>query len=73
MSSATSRTTGAALEDVRAASVRVQDVSAALASATAARDEAIRRALDAGLTVAEVAAASGLSRERVYQVRDRRR
>lgn len=39
----------------------------------AARDEAIRAALDAGQPVALVAYEAGVSRERVYQIRDGRR
>lgn len=37
------------------------------------RDGAIRAAMRAGLTAAQVADATGLSRERIYQIRDGRR
>ena len=45
----------------------------ALDIAEAERDDAIREALANGATVATVAAATGLHRQRIYQIRDRRR
>jgi len=46
---------------------------AAADAARAAQAEAIRRALAAGARVVDVVHVTGLSRERVYQVRDGRR
>src|SRR5690606_1658914 len=37
------------------------------------RDELIRRALAAGVRVAEIVQVTGLHRQRIYQIRDRRR
>lgn len=54
------------LVDVTAAASRI-------GKAEAARDKAIRRALDAGHSVIAVANAAGLSRARIYQIRDGRR
>jgi hypothetical protein len=44
-----------------------------IGQAEKARDEAIRAALDAGHSVISIAKAAGLSRERIYQIRDGRR
>ena len=41
--------------------------------AEAARDEAIRDALDDGVAVVRLVEATGLSRGRIYQIRDRTR
>ena len=61
------------LETVRAAR-RAYEVSRARATQLEhARDDAIRGALDAGYPVADVADAAGVSKPRVYQIRDRRR
>ncbi|WP_454050093.1 hypothetical protein [Cellulomonas sp. Marseille-Q8402] len=38
-----------------------------------ARDEAIRKALDDGFPVSDIALVSDLRRERIYQIRDGRR
>lgn len=46
---------------------------AAAAAARAAQADAIRAALAAGVRVVDVVRVTGLSRERVYQVRDGRR
>ena len=54
------------LVDVTAAASRI-------GKAEAARDKAIRRALDAGHSAIAVANAAGLSRARIYQIRDGRR
>lgn len=58
---------------VWAASEAVTAASLALVAAQAERDDAVREALDAGATVNELMAPAGLSRERLYQIRDRRR
>lgn len=42
-------------------------------SARVARDDAIRAALASGMSVAELVDATGLHRQRVYQIRDGRR
>jgi len=68
-----STTRDAALTEVRAASSRVAALGVELEAATEARDDAIRDALATGATVAGIVEATGLSRARVYQIRDRRR
>lgn len=61
------------LEAVRAAR-RAYDVARARAAQLeTARDDAIRAAIDAGYPIADVADAAGVSKPRVYQIRDRRR
>lgn len=60
----------ARVEDTAAA---VVIVSQALAVAQTERDDAVRQALAAGATVNDLMAPAGLSRERLYQIRDRRR
>lgn len=49
------------------------DAVAAIKTATTRRDEAIRKAITNGVSVSKIAEAAELSRERVYQIRDRRR
>lgn len=44
-----------------------------LAEATRRRDDAVRRAIDDGVPVAAIAEQAGLSKARVYQIRDHRR
>lgn len=51
----------------------VEDASRALAEAEQERDEAIRTAVKAGVSVISIANAAGLSRARIYQIRDGRR
>lgn len=66
-------TRDAALQDVREASRR--RVEADAASEAAARDQsaAIRAAITAGVTVVELADETGMSKARIYQIRDGRR
>lgn len=51
----------------------VEDAAARLANAEGERNAAIRKALNAGAAVISIAGAAGLSRARVYQIRDGRR
>ena len=51
----------------------VEDAAARLANAEGERNAAIRKALDAGAAVISIAGAAGLSRARIYQIRDGRR
>lgn len=51
----------------------VTECSRTAAEALEARDEAIRQAVTAGLRATDIARAAGISRERVYQIRDGRR
>lgn len=51
----------------------VHDANDAATEASRERDDAIRTMLADGVPVATVAGAFGFSRERVYQIRDRRR
>ncbi|MBF6315066.1 hypothetical protein [Nocardia farcinica] len=51
----------------------IADAAAAIKTASARRDEAIRKAITNGVAVSKIAEAAELSRERVYQIRDRRR
>ena len=55
------------------ASRELDALTQARREARAARDSAIRAALDAGSSVLEVARAAELSRVRIYQIRDGRR
>jgi hypothetical protein len=57
------------IAEVERTAAEVAAVTAALASAQLHRDDAVRQ----GHTVAELMAPAGLSRERLYQIRDRRR
>jgi hypothetical protein len=61
------------IAEVERTAAEVAAVTAALASAQLHRDDAVRQALTEGHTVAELMAPAGLSRERLYQIRDRRR
>lgn len=61
------------LERIRGAAERVRQLQADVDTAESARDDLIREALAAGATWREVAAAAGISKPRVYQIRDRRR
>jgi hypothetical protein len=61
------------IKDLNALANRIRTTTARLEQLTAARDAAIRDALVAGTTVAELAAIFGLSNPRVYQIRDGRR
>ncbi|MFI0929693.1 hypothetical protein ACH4TP_38080 [Streptomyces sp. NPDC021012] len=51
----------------------VEDAVRQLDNAEAARDAAIRDAIEAGASVISIAAAASLSRARIYQIRDGRR
>ncbi len=44
-----------------------------VAEATRRRDDAVRRAISDGVPVAAIAEQAGLSKARVYQIRDHRR
>ncbi|WP_102157719.1 hypothetical protein [Zhihengliuella halotolerans] len=59
--------------DVAELAARVAAQQASLDEAKAELDDAIRAALAAGVPVTELAEKSGLSRPRIYQIRDRRR
>lgn len=59
----------AVLEDLEAAQGRVNEHADELIQ----RDDAIRASLGSGMTVMDVVNRTGLSRERVYQIRDGRR
>lgn len=61
------------LAEVTDATAAVGGAQRGLEDAQARRDAVVRAALDCGERVAAVAAAAGLSRERVYQIRDGRR
>ena len=51
----------------------VHDANEAATEASRERDDAIRAMLADGVPAATVAGAFGFSRERIYQIRDRRR
>lgn len=53
--------------------VKISQAEEAMAQAVRHRDEAVRQMLDEGVPVTVVAAALGLTRSRVYQIRDGRR
>jgi hypothetical protein len=53
--------------------IDVEATANALGHAEKARDEAIRAAIKAGASVISIANAAGLSRARIYQIRDGRR
>lgn len=53
--------------------IAIEDAAARLANAEGERDDAIRKALTEGASVIAIASAAGLSRARIYQIRDRRR
>ena len=55
-----------ALEELAGAATDVADAEATLAEAREARDEAIRAARRAGVTVAAIMAAGGVARQTVY-------
>lgn len=57
------------LEAVRHAAQRVTAASAALTEAQATRDAAIRSALGAGVPVADLVKATGVTRGRIYQLK----
>lgn len=61
------------MDEVEAAAGAVREARGALAEAERRRDEAIRTALEQGVPVTQIASATGLTRMRVYQVRDGRR
>lgn len=58
---------------IRRASTGVYAAQAALAAAEAQRDDAIRAALADGTRVVDLVSWTGLSRPRIYQIRDRSR
>ena len=58
---------------VRRAAAEMRAAERALEAVTQRRQEVMLAALDAGLPVADVAAAAGVGRARVYQLRDRGR
>ncbi len=61
------------MDEVKAAAAAVEQARLALERAEQRRNTAIRAALADQVPVSEIAAATGLSRLRVYQVRDGRR
>lgn len=62
-----------ALIEVSDAADAVRAASASLSMAQVARDESVRAALMLGVSVKDLSPASGLSKERIYQIRDGRR
>lgn len=52
---------------------RLDIIKGHVTAVTAARDDAIREALAAGVPVSGIVRAAGLTRARVYQIRDGRR
>lgn len=66
-------TTMRAVEVLRERVAAVVAAEAELAAAVAARDDAVRDAIEAGVPVAQIAEVGGISRMRVYQIRDRSR
>lgn len=64
---------GDPLAGVRSATDRLDVLRAAAADAESAWQESIRAAITNGQRVVDIAAAAGISRERVYQIRDARR
>ncbi|WP_037164997.1 hypothetical protein [Rhodococcoides fascians] len=63
----------ALLARIRTAAGQRAEARAIAAAAEEHRDQLVREALAAGITAADVAAAAGLSKPRMYQIRDRRR
>lgn len=61
---------GDPLAQVRERAARVEQASDALLAAQAERDDAIRTALGAGVSIDAVIQASGVKRARVYQIRN---
>jgi hypothetical protein len=59
-----------ALDTLREWQEAVTETQAILDDNTAGRDQRIRAALTAGATVAQVVTATGLTRARVYQIRN---
>ncbi|OBB38722.1 hypothetical protein [Nocardia sp. 852002-51244_SCH5132740] len=51
----------------------IAEAAASIETATDRRDNAIRKAIRDGQPVVQIAKAARLSRERIYQIRDRRR
>ena len=63
----------AALRDVERATKARQRADTDAAQAQERQADAIRAALDAGAGVADIARITGLSHQRIYQIRDRTR
>ncbi|OZF41933.1 hypothetical protein [Rhodococcus sp. 14-2470-1a] len=63
----------ALLAAIRTAVGRRNEARAIVAAAEERRDQLVREALAAGILASDVAAAAGLSKPRMYQIRDRRR
>lgn len=68
-----SREADAAMAEVRSATAKVESLTSELDNAKQYRDAKIRTAIQRGKSVADLTQATGLSRERVYQIRDGRR
>lgn len=68
-----SREADDAMADVRSAAAKVEQLTGGLDEAKHERDAKIRAALERGKSVSDLTEATGLSRERVYQIRDGRR
>lgn len=62
-----------ALDSIRAAATEKAAAQAVLDERVEALNDLVRTALAEGATVADLADASGLSKPRIYQIRDRRR
>lgn len=61
------------LDSIRAAATEKAAAQAVLDERVEALNDLVRTALAEGATVADLADASGLSKPRIYQIRDRRR
>lgn len=70
---AAARKVRARLDDLRQWTRELDDARQKADDLETARDNAVRFALDAGATAIEAADAAGLTKWRVYQIRDRRR
>lgn len=60
------------LDEARRVSEKITDLDAQREKLAAERNDAVRAALAAGASVAELKHATGLHRQRIYQIRDRR-
>jgi DNA-binding phage protein len=67
------QTTSGAVDDIYDARQAREDTMAAYEMADLDFRSAIRRAVEMGVPVSQIASAAGISRERVYQIRDGRR
>lgn len=58
---------------IQETAAQVEAATKNLTEAQKARDNAVREALDSGVSINELIAPTGLSKARLYQIRDRRR